>query len=166
MSSTTMSKEMVQSYRAAPIGCETVCAHCSQCAPLMWAIEKWMAGWSVPKMRESLAERSFAQVADQYTGIAVLNSERFQAHLIARRLRRHWNVNVVENKEDDYSMIVTNKSGGPRKEFKLRISSESRFAARYLLHAVLFTPSDVFEVVANAFGSLCTESKQTNAGGR
>ncbi len=105
-------------------------------------------------MRESLDVQSFAIVADQYTGIRVLTHVPWLADLIARRLERHWHVSIEQIASDDFRLVVRDKQGIDRSEFVFRVSDDSMYAARYLLHAVLSITPDVFGMVATSFSAL------------
>lgn len=157
MSGMTITITRGHTPRVPYIGCDEVCMRCDQCAPLMWAVEKWMSGWTIWRMREHLNGQPFVQVCDHYTAIAMLNSSRDQAHLIARGLSRHWATTIEQLANEDYRLVITDKHRGGRDTFVMHVSSESLFASRYLLHAVLSTPSDVFPMVAKSF---CTLVKQ------
>ena len=137
---------------AAPIGCETLCRTCSRCVPLMWAINKWVLGWSTYMMRNELKPQPFAVVADHYTAINLLTNLPWMAALIARRLRRHWRVTVEQVNEAAIRLVVADRHNGDT--FVFRVSDDSMFASRYLLHAVLHTGPDVFKMVATSFGTL------------
>jgi hypothetical protein len=139
---------------AAPIGCGTLCRTCARCVPLMWALGKWVAGWSTPMMRDELRAQSFSIVCDHYTGISTLTNIPWLADLIARRLGRCWRVTTEQLGEANFRLVITNKHNGGRDEFVLRVSDDSMYAARYMLHAVLSIPPDVFGMVATSFGAL------------
>jgi hypothetical protein len=120
----------------------------------MWAIEKWIGGSSTPRMREELNAQSFALVGDHYTGINVLTHVPWLADLIARRLERHWCVSLEQIAGDDFRMVVRERYGAGLGEFVFRLSGDSMYATRYLLHAVLSIPPDVFGMVAKSFSTL------------
>lgn len=138
----------------APIGCEIMCRTCDRCMPVMWAMEKWLAGWSIHRMREELNAQSFLVVADHYTAVNLLNNHAWLADMIARRLRGrgYWQVTTEQNEK--IVRITVTDSSGPRQEFDMYISEDSLFAARYMLHAVMSTPRDVFAMVFKAFTAL------------
>lgn len=156
MSGTVTTIKAGKPFRLIPadVGCADVCTQCWRCKPLMWALEKWTIGWSIPQMRNELDVQSFVDAAYHYTAVAVLRDVSFQAELIARRLKRYWTTTIEQIADDDFRLTITDKHRGGRDEFVMRVSDDSLFASRYLLHAVLFTPRDVFPMVAKSFGAL------------
>ena len=105
-------------------------------------------------MREALNVQSFALVGDHYTGINVLTDSPWLADLIARRLERNWRVSLEQIAGDDFRIVVKDRYAVGSDEFVFRVSDDSMYAARYLLHAVLSITPDVFEMVARSFSAL------------
>ena len=107
-------------------------------------------------MRDELKPQPFAVVADHYMAINLLTNIPWIAELIARRLRRHWRVTVevldASDIRTDIQLVVADRFNGDT--FAFRVSDDSMFASRYLLHGVLHTGPDVFKMVATSFGTL------------
>ena len=124
---------------------------------MVWALQQWLAGRSVFQMRADI-DKTCQWMHDRYTGVSILNNEPWIAELIARRLRvRNWQT-AIEYAEGSGQragrIIVADKQGIDKNKFVIHFSSKTLFALRYLLHAVLSTPPDVFPMVHKAFSAV------------